>query len=282
MTKHTSMRQVLQSRALRISALVALVAADMVAAKYVGEHAADPIGATVLVGMAAMAGLCVALGPSFLMSLRRSRQRALGAWVVAAALIVSCWNLSSVIDAQRVEREALAVRADPAFAQDRARLTRLNSMIDATSDEAARSYSAGETYALNVAERDRLQARVDRAENRPVVIASFPAWARAFLFHGLVLGFSAAFALPPARAASKKSAKRRRVILRDGNVTFAQFSALTTSRLGQKAGAFPCAAVLDSGVSSRASRSAVEAETSARLATSRLLRLGCVRSNSLA
>jgi hypothetical protein len=212
-------RQVLQSRALRLSALVALAAAELAAAKYAGEHAADQLGAVILIGMAAMAGLCVALGPSFLMSLRRSKQRTLGWWVVAGALLISCWNLSSVIDAQRVEAEALAVRSDPSFAEDRARLVSLNRMIDAISDERS------EDYALvnYLAERDRLQERVDRGEARPVVLASFPAWARAFLFHGLVLGFSAAFALPPARAQAKRRGKRRGSVKRDGNVTFAQF-----------------------------------------------------------
>lgn len=212
-------RQVLQSRALRLSALLALVAAELAAAIYVGEHAADALGAIIMIGMAAMAGLCVALGPSYLLSLRRSKQRSLGWLVVTGALAVSAWNLSNVIDAQRVAAAALAARSHPSFAEDQARLVSLNRMIDAISDERSRDYALG-NY---LAERDAIQERIDAATVRPVVFASFPAWVRAFVFHGLVFGFSAAFALPPQRAPAKRKAKRATGRRRDGNVTFAQF-----------------------------------------------------------
>jgi hypothetical protein len=223
MTKYNIKRQTLQSRVLRASALVALVAAEAIAAKYAGEHAADPIGAVVLIGMAVMAGLCVALGPSYLLSLRRSKQRTFGWWVVAGALVVSCWNLSSVIDAQRIEQEALAIRNDPSFAAEVTRLASLNRSIDALADETG-SYGQDQTYANMLAERDRLQDRVDRATARPVVFASFPAWMRAFLFHGLVFGFSAAFALPAATQAAKgRKRKPRGKVKTDGNVSYAKF-----------------------------------------------------------
>jgi hypothetical protein len=225
MTKNNTKRQILQSRVLRFSALAALVVAEVIAAKYAGEHAADPIGAVVLIGMAVMAGLCVALGPSYLMGLRsNSKQRKFGWYVVAGALLVSCWNLSCVIDAQRVETEALAVRNDPTFAEDQTRLAALNRRIDALSDETGMYGNGDQTYANYLAERDRLQERVDRAQARPVVFASFPAWMRAFLFHGLVFGFSAAFALPASAPAAKRPAKRRgKVSKRDGNVTAVHF-----------------------------------------------------------
>lgn len=226
MTNNTSKRQIFQSRVLRYSALAALVAAEVIAAKYAGEHAADPIGAVVLIGMAVMAGLCVALGPSYILSLHASKRKSWWRWgVVAGALLVSCWNLSSVIDAQRVEAEALAARSGPSFAEDTARLVSLNRRIDAISDETGLYGNADQTYANYLAERDRLQERLDRATAEPVVIAGPTAWLRAFLFHGLVFGFSAAFALPAAQAAAKrKSSKRRgKVSKRDGNVTAVQF-----------------------------------------------------------
>lgn len=224
MTKNTSQRQVFQSRALRLTALVALVAAELVAAKYAGEHAADPIGAVVLIGMAVMAGLCVALGPSYILSLHPSKRKWWRWGVVGAALVASCWNLSSVIDAQRIERQAEAIRSDPAFTGEVARLASLNRNIDALADETGLYGNGDETYANMLAERDRLQERVDRATEQSVTIASFPAWVRAFLFHGLVLGFSAAFALPAATAAaSKQKGKRRGQVKRAGNVLRAQF-----------------------------------------------------------
>lgn len=225
MTKNNTKRQVIQSRVLRFSALAALVVAEVIAAKYAGEHAADPIGAVVLIGMAVMSGLCVALGPSYLLGLRsNAKQRKFGWYVVAGALLVSCWNLSSVIDAQRVEAEALAIRNDPTFAADQERLASLNRNVDALSDETGMYGNTDQTYANILAERDRLQERIDRAQARPVVFASFPAWMRAFLFHGLVFGFSAAFALPAAQApAKRKVAKRRGKMKSDGNVSYANF-----------------------------------------------------------
>lgn len=223
MTNNNSKRQVLQSRVLRFSALAALVVAELIAAKYAGEHAADPIGAVILIGMAVMAGLCVALGPSYILSLHATKRKSWWRWgVVAGALLVSCWNLSSVIDAQRVEAEALAVRNDPSFASDQARLVSLNRNVDALADEVGMYGNADQTYANILAERDRLQERLDRAQNHPVVFASFAAWMRAGLFHGLVFGFSAAFALPVA-AATKRKAKRRGKVKSDGNVSYANF-----------------------------------------------------------
>ena len=224
MTKNNTKRQVLQSRVLRFSALAALVVAEVIAAKYAGEHAADPIGAVVLIGMAVMSGLCVALGPSYLLGLRsNAKQRKFGWYVVAGALLISCWNLSSVIDAQRVEAEALVIRNDPTFASDQTRLTSLNRNVDALSDETGMYGNTDQTYANILAERDRLQERIDRAQARPVVLASFPAWVRAFLFHGLVLGFSAAFALPAVQAAAKRKAKRRGKVRDDGKVAHVNF-----------------------------------------------------------
>ena len=220
MTKNNPTRQILQSRVLRFSALAALVVAEVIAAKYAGEHAADPIGAVVLIGMAVMAGLCVALGPSYLMGLRsNAKQRKFGWLVVAGALMVSCWNLSSVIDGQRVETAALAVRSDPTFALDVARLASLNRTIDALGDE----YGVENTLANSISERDRLQARVDAATPHPVVFAAFPAWMRAFLFHGLVFGFSAAFAPAVTTEGKRKTAKRRGKTKTDGNVSYAKF-----------------------------------------------------------
>lgn len=226
MTNHNTKRQVVQSRVLRFSALTALVVGEAIAAKYAGEHAADPIGAVVLIGMAVMSGLCVALGPSYLLGLRsNSKQRKFGWYVVAGALLVSCWNLSSVIDAQRVEAEALAIRSDPTFAEDQTRLASLNRLIDSLSDETGMYATADQTYANSLAERDRLQDRIDRAQVRPVVFASFPAWMRAFLFHGLVFGFSAAFALPAAQAPAtkKRRTSRRGKTQSDGKVVHANF-----------------------------------------------------------
>lgn len=225
MTTNNTKRQVLQSRVLRFTALAALAVAEVIAAKYAGEHAADPIGAVVLIGMAVMSGLCVALGPSYLLGLRsNAKQRKFGWYVVTGALLVSCWNLSSVIDAQRVEAEALAIRNDPTFASDQTRLVSLNRNVDALSDETGMYGNGDQTYANILAERDRLQERIDRAQARPVVFASFPAWMRAFLFHGLVFGFSAAFALPAAAPAAKAKRKATRGKIRDdGKVAHVKF-----------------------------------------------------------
>lgn len=184
-----------QSRVLRASSWIALLSVEGVVAWFIAEHAPDPLSAAILTSMAVMCGLGIALGPSFVLALRKGYQRRVGWMVIAACLFVSTWNLSAVIGSNWSEQQAEQARTSPTYHADLARLTTLNRNIDALADETGMYGGQDQTYANLLEERDRLQERVDRGESEFQVFGTPESWLRAGGFHGIVLGFSTAFAM---------------------------------------------------------------------------------------
>lgn len=191
---------------LRTAALVALIVVEIAVATVVGHMASDEVTATLLVVSAGLAGLGVVLGPSVAMSVRPTMQRL--AWaVVAGCIAISVWNFSTTLHNAQALSVSNAITGAATYQGDIARLARLNARIDGLSDENNR---AAEIALINyTAERDTLQSRLDQANPEPVMFAALPFWLKAGLFHLLVAGFSAGFAIPMRkRKGQRKSAKQ--------------------------------------------------------------------------
>lgn len=184
-----------QSRILRASSWFALASVEIVVAWFIADHAPDALSAAILTSMAVMCGLGVALGPSYVLALRKGLQRKVGWAVVGACLLISGWNLSSTIGTNWSEQAATTARQSPTYAADVARLESLNRRIDALSDETGMYGNQSETYANYLAERDRLQERVDAGQASFQVFGTPEAWLRGLGFHAIVLGFATAFAM---------------------------------------------------------------------------------------
>lgn len=194
---------------LRTAALAALIVVEVTVATVVGHMADDEVTATLLVVSAGLAGLGVVLGPSVAMSVRPSMQR-LAWFVVAGCIAISVWNFSTTLHNAQALAVSNAITTGPTYQDDVIRLTALNRRIDSLGDER----NADAALMNYLAERDRLQERLDHANPEPVMFAAFPYWLKAGLFHLLVAGFSAGFAIPikrrPTRRASNKSAQAPR------------------------------------------------------------------------
>lgn len=196
---------------LRGAALIALVAVETAVAIVVGKHAGDPITTVILVSTAILGGVGVVLGPQVALRLRSKPLQRLAWLTVVACFVVSLWNLTTTLHNASDFFVAEAIRSADTYEGDVARLAHLNRLIDGLADETGYNQAADQAYANNIAERDRLQARIDRASPEPVVISDNLAfWLKAFLFHGLVLGFSACFSIPmkPRRKMATKRAKK--------------------------------------------------------------------------
>lgn len=207
------------SIALRLSAIAALVVVEIAVAVVIGHLAGDPISQAILVSTAALGGLGVVLGPGIALSLRKGPQRNIAIAVVFVCLAMSAWNLSTTLANSQAMSVAASVQADPDYPAQRARLASLNRRIDAMADE--RNDGA---VAIYTSERDQLQERIDKANPEPIMFAwtndGILYWIKAFVFHGLIAGFSAAFAIPmrPKRAPAKAKKSRPRSVSTDGNV----------------------------------------------------------------
>lgn len=210
------------SLALRGAAIAGLVFVEVAVASLVTHAAGDELTGVILVVMAGLGGAGVVLGPGVALSFRSKGRRRLAWLVVAACFAVSAWNLSSVLATNDRMAVAHAVRSAPTHAADQERLAHLNRMIDALADETGR-YGGDEALANYLSERDRLQARLDKADASWVMWAGLPYWLKAFLFHGLVAGFSAAFSVPVGPARKAKGGRKRGLIREDQNVAYAQF-----------------------------------------------------------
>lgn len=194
---------------LRAAALVALIVVEIAVATVVGHLATDEVTAVLLVTSAGLAGLGVVLGPSVAMSVRPSMQKL--AWsVVWGCLAISAWNFSTTLHNAQAMSVSAAITSGPTYQADLARLASLTRLIDGLADETGGyNNSADQAYANTIAERDRLQERLDQANPEPVMFADWPFWLKAGLFHLLVAGFSAGFAIPirPKRKASNRASK---------------------------------------------------------------------------
>lgn len=185
-----------QSRILRVSSWIALMAVEGVVAWFIADHAPDPLSASILTSMAVVCGLGIALGPSYVLALRQGKQRKIGWAVITACLFISGWNLSTTIGTNWSELAAAEAQASPTYRDDVARLTHLNRSIDALADEVGGMYgNQDQTYSNMLAERDRLQERVDEGRSEFQVFGTPEAWVRGLGFHAIILGFSAAFAM---------------------------------------------------------------------------------------
>lgn len=219
------------SLALCSAAVAALVVVETSVAGVIHRMASDPITGVIFVSSAVLASLGVVLGPMVARSLRSPTQRAFAWKVVGFCFALSIWNLSTTLANAHLQMTADAVRTAPSFETDQARLVSLNRQVDALADETMNNPNADTAYANFLAERDRLQERLDGANPRPVMFAwengGLIFWAKAALFHILVAGFSAAFALPmrPKRAASTKKAGKAqpRGVTTEDNVVAVQF-----------------------------------------------------------
>lgn len=188
---------------------IALVAVEASVVDVVRKMASDPITAVIFAVSAALASLGVVVGP---MAIRALPARATGqrkfAWkIVACCFVLSVWNLSTTLANATVQMTAHAVRSSPTFGPDVARLNQLNYLIDGLN-----TGQGNDTELARVTtERDVLQARLDKANPKPVMIAwendGWVFWLKAGLFHALVAGFSSAFAfsMMPKRRSSKKA-----------------------------------------------------------------------------
>lgn len=214
-----------QSRVLRVSSWVALAAVEGVVAWFIADHAPDILSAAILTSMAVLCGLGIILGPSYVLALRKGLQRRVGWGVIAACLFVSGWNLSSTIGTNWSEQAAEEAQSSPTFSDDLARLASLNRSIDALADEVGGMYGNQDvTYSNMLAERDRLQERVDQGRSEFKVFGTPEAWVRGLGFHAIVLGFSTAFAMAgltvPRRQRKRRGAANE---IMDDNVIRAAF-----------------------------------------------------------
>ena len=198
------------STILRGVAFAALVAVGTAVSITVGAHAGDMITAVILVCTAILAELGIVLGPQVLHKVRGAARFWTKA-TIGVCIALACWNLSTSLHNADVAHTAVAVRAADTYEADLARLTTLNRRIDAISDETAYGNNDA-AYSNYLAERDLIQARIDRATAAPVMFSTnILYWLKAGFFHGMVFLFSAFFSIPmkaksSRRAGSKKSA----------------------------------------------------------------------------
>ena len=214
-----------QSRALRFSSWAALAAVEVVVAWFIADHAPDLLSAAIMTSIAFMCGLGIALGPSYVLALRKGKQQKIGWAVVIGCLLGSGWNLSTTIGTNWSEQSAAEVQASPTYLADVARLTSLNRNIDALADETGGMYgNQDQAYVNYLAERDRLQERVDKGQSEFKVFGTPEAWVRGLGFHLIVLGFSTAFAMAgltvPRRQRKRRGAANE---ITDDNVIRAAF-----------------------------------------------------------
>jgi len=213
--------------ATRGSAFIGFAIVESAVATVVWKYSDDFVTGLIIVTLAIMTGIGLMFGPSYAVTLRRKEEAPLRKVVTLVTVLCaagSMLNLSTSLHNGAAEARASAIQNAPTFEADAVRLVRLDRMVDATVDE------QGEEYQGYKQERDELRARLDGAYFQPVVVSDNLAhWAKAFMFHGLLAGFSAAFA-GPLLGARRRSSKRptRRALPRGvkavkGNVSFADF-----------------------------------------------------------
>lgn len=192
------------SMTLRAAGVIALVAVEAAVATVLATHVEDPLSRTILTAAAVLCGLGVALGPSVAVSLRKGPQRFWACVMIAICIVGSAWNLSTQWANVDQHSMAATITSAASYPADLTRLAALNRMVDALSDERD-DYTLGNT----IAERDRLQERLDKANPAPVVVAGLIYWIKAGIFHALIAACAAVFVVPirPARRAAKKAAK---------------------------------------------------------------------------
>ncbi|HVK80875.1 MAG TPA: hypothetical protein VM915_09690 [Verrucomicrobiae bacterium] len=202
---------------LRAAALIALVAVGIAVSITVGTHAGDMITAVILVCTAILAELGIVLGPQVLHKVRGAARF----WTkvtIGLCIALAAWNLSTSLHNADVAQASAAARAADTYEDDLARLNSLNRRIDGLADETggygAAAQSASAAYENTLAERDLIQARIDRATAEPVMFSTnLLFWMKAGFFHGMVFLFSAFFSIPMKaksnrRAAGSKSASK--------------------------------------------------------------------------
>lgn len=194
---------------LRAAALFALVTVELAVMTIVEHLASDPVTAVILKVTAGLGGLGVVLGPSVALSFRKGERRKLAWIVVGVCFATSAWNQSTALANGQALSVAATIKRSPTYADEVRRLPMLNRRIDALSDE----YDAEAELSRITDERDRIQARVEAANPQPVMFAwkdwGILYWLKAALFHGLVAGFSAAFAVPMAQRSRRQPAKAK-------------------------------------------------------------------------
>lgn len=196
------------SLTLRGAATIALVAVECAVAAFIGHLAGDAITTVILVSTALMGGLGIVLGPQVIPHLRSQDARKWAWRTILACLAVSLWNLSTTLHNADAAATGAAIRSSASYPADVARLAHLNAMIDALGDETGYGGAADQAYSNNLAERDRLDERLAKANPQPAMIAAPTFWLKAGLFHSLVFGFSAFFGVPmKKRRAAKKTGK---------------------------------------------------------------------------
>lgn len=199
---------------LRGAATIALVAVECAVAVVVGHLASDAITSVILVSTALLGGLGIVLGPQVIPHLRSATMRKWAWRTILVCFVVTMWNLSTTLHNANAIAVGNSIRASASYPADVARLAHLNTMIDALGDETGYGGPADQTYSNYLAERDRLDERLAKANPQPVMMAALPYWLKAALFHSLVFGFSAAFYVPTqkrrAAATKKKAAKAPR------------------------------------------------------------------------
>lgn len=195
------------STILRGVAFAALVAVGTAVSITVGAHAGDMITAVILVCTAILAELGIVLGPQVLHKVRGAARFWTKA-TIGVCIALACWNLSTSLHNADVAHTAVAVRAADTYEADLARLTSLNRRIDALSDEAA--YGGNDAaYSNYLAERDLIQARIDRATAEPVMFSTNVLyWLKAGFFHGMVFLFSAFFSIPMKAKSYRRTGKK--------------------------------------------------------------------------
>lgn len=209
-------------------AFLALAVVEASVAHVIHKMASDPISGVIFVASALLASAGVIFGPMVARSIRSPGQRKLAWKVVVFCFALSVLNLSTTLANAYLQDTAAAVRGAPTFEADQARLSALNSRIDALSMDSSRD---AEVLLVNVlAERDLISERLAGANPRPVMVAwendGWVFWAKAILFHVLVAGFTAAFSLPIANKRRGGRAKAKRAhgaAERDDNVVSYQF-----------------------------------------------------------
>lgn len=200
--------------ALVACAAISLVTVESSVVGVIFEMTSDPVTAVIFVSIAAMASLGVCLGPAAIRLVRDREQRNLAIKIVWTCFALAIWNLAVVLANGEAQQAAHAIRSAPTYDTEVARLSRLNARIDGAADER-------DDYALAnyTAERDRLQERIDAANPKPIMFpwenGGILYWIKALVFHALIAGFSAAFAIQmrPARRASKRTRKTADVYL---------------------------------------------------------------------
>lgn len=200
------------SWALCSAAFIALVVVEASVVEIVRRMAGDPVTEVILVSTQLLAAMGVVIGPFAIRALpaQAKGQRQL-AWRVFWGCLAFClWSLSTTLANAQAQMTADAIRSAPTFAADGERLAALNRRIDALSDE--RGYDAQTAVANYIAERDVVQARLDGATPRPVIFAwangGWVFWLKAGIFHALVAGFSAAFAVAMSKRRAHKSKRK--------------------------------------------------------------------------